>query len=102
MSDYVKDMTPEVTWRELTLGCAVFEPATSAVVETGDWRTSRPVIDWDKCKQCLLCVPVCPDMSIPLDDQGKRLDFDYFYCKGCGICANACPFGAITMTREEK
>ena len=61
----------------------------------------KPVINWDKCKQCLLCVPVCPDMSIPVVDS-KRGDFNYFFCKGCGICANACPFGAIEMVKDEK
>ena len=44
----------------------------------------------------LLCVPVCPDVSIPVKD-GKRLDFDYDHCKDCGICASVCPFGAIEM-----
>ena len=29
-----------------------------------------------KLKQCLLCVPVCPDSSIPVTD-GKRAAFDY-------------------------
>ena len=55
-----------------------------------------PVLVQDKCRQCLLCVPVCPDVSIPVKD-GKRLDFDYDHCKGCGICASVCPFGAIEM-----
>ena len=50
----------------------------------------------DKCKQCLLCTPVCPDCSIPVKD-GKRGEFDYDHCKGCGICAKVCPFGAIEM-----
>ncbi|OUP70310.1 ferredoxin [Anaerotruncus colihominis] len=102
MSHLAKDMTPSVTWKEITPGCNIFEGGTSQVVETGDWRTIKPVIDWAKCKQCLLCAPVCPDMSIPVNKEGKREDFDYFFCKGCGICANACPFGAITMVRDEK
>ena len=50
----------------------------------------------DKCKQCLLCAPVCPDSSIPVVN-GMRGDFDYDHCKGCGICVKACPFGAIEM-----
>ena len=83
-------------------GCNIYEGGTSSVVETGDWRTMKPVIDWDKCRQCLLCAPVCPDMSIPVNGEGKREDFDYFFCKGCGICANTCPFGAITMVKDEK
>ena len=52
----------------------------------------------EKCKQCLLCVPVCPDSSIPVKE-GKRLDFDLDHCKGCGICEKACPFDAIIMKK---
>lgn len=101
MKHLAKDMTPEVTWRDITPGGAIFEGGTSETVQTGDWRTIKPVLDADKCRQCLLCVPVCPDMSIPMED-GKRGDFNYFYCKGCGICANVCPFDAITMVKDEK
>ncbi len=101
MSHLAKDMTPQVTWRDITPGCNIYEGGTSVTGETGDWRTERPVIDFAKCKQCLLCVPVCPDMSIPVKD-GKRGDFNYFFCKGCGVCSNVCPFGAITMVPEEK
>ena len=102
MTRYLRVMTPDVTWKDITPGCNIYEGGTSAVVETGDWRTMKPVIDWDKCKQCLLCAPVCPDMSIPVNQEGKREDFDYFFCKGCGICANTCPFGAITMVKNDK
>ena len=101
MSHFAKDMTPSITWKEITPGCNIYEGGTSVSVETGDWGTERPVIDFAKCKQCLLCVPVCPDMSIPITD-GKRGDFNYFFCKGCGVCSNVCPFGAITMVPEQK
>lgn len=87
-------------WQDITEGNKIFEPATSRHFCTGEWRTSTPVFDEEKCKQCLLCIPVCPDSSIPVKD-GKREDFDYDHCKGCGICAKVCPFGAITM-REGK
>ena len=99
MSKYEKNTAPDVKWQDITLACDVFEGGTAAAIETGDWRTIKPVIDWDKCKQCLLCVPVCPDMSIPVTADGKRAVFDYFFCKGCGICANACPFNAISMVK---
>ena len=49
----------------------------------------------------MLCVPFCPDSSIPVKD-GKRLDFDFKHCKGCGICVKVCPFDAIDFVKEEK
>ena len=91
----------KITWQELTTGVEIYEPATSLLVETGDWRVDVPVFKEDKCKQCLLCVPFCPDSSIPVKD-GKRLDFDFKHCKGCGICVEVCPFDAIDFVKEEK
>lgn len=81
---------------QLTEGLMVFAGGTSKLFQTGDWRTNTPVVDEEKCKQCLLCTPVCPDGCIPVKD-GKRQAFDMMHCKGCGICANVCPFGAIEM-----
>ncbi len=83
-------------YTELTEGLQLYAGGTSRLFKTGEWRTNTPVLDSDKCRQCLLCAPVCPDSSIPVKN-GRRLDFDYDHCKGCGICAKACPFGAITM-----
>lgn len=90
-----------IGWRELELGCCVYGGSTATEFNTGEWRVDTPVVDWDKCKQCLICVAVCPDSSIPVVDK-KRADFDYEHCKGCGICAKACPFKAITMKVGEK
>lgn len=81
---------------DLTEGLMIFAGGTSREFNTGEWRSFTPVIDMEKCKQCLLCTPVCPDCAIPVKD-GKRGEFDLDHCKGCGICEKACPFGAITM-----
>jgi pyruvate ferredoxin oxidoreductase delta subunit len=86
-------------WQDLTEGLAMPVPATSKEFLTGKWTTIKPQLDTEKCTQCLLCVPVCPDSSIPVKDC-KRLDFDLDHCKGCGICAKACPVNAITMKEE--
>ncbi len=94
-----RDIDEQTPWQEMTLGGEISEPATSLYVRTGEWRSDAPVWDAAKCKQCLLCVPYCPDSSIPVVD-GYRSDFDYDHCKGCGICWKVCPFHAIQMRKE--
>ena len=91
-----KEINEQSKWYDLTEGLMIYEPGTSVDTMTGEWRTQTPVFIEEKCRQCLLCVPVCPDSSIPVKNR-KRLDFDYDHCKGCGICAKVCPFDAITM-----
>lgn len=88
-------------WQQLTPGGMVLASGNSTEFNTGDWRTERPVLAEAKCRQCLLCAPVCPDLSIPVRE-GQREAFDLGFCKGCGICAQVCPFQAITMIPEEK
>ncbi|NTV88893.1 MAG: 4Fe-4S binding protein [Clostridiales bacterium] len=93
------DINETTPWREMTPGGEIYEPQTSWKFNTGDWRTNTPAFIEEKCKQCMLCVPFCPDSSIPVKD-GKRLDFDFMHCKGCGICFKVCPFDAITFDKE--
>jgi len=96
----MKDINTNSTYREMTPGGAIYGGGNAEDFRTGDWRTDAPTWHEDKCKQCLLCFPVCPDASIPVKD-GKRLNFDFDHCKGCGICSRVCPFGAISMSGEE-
>ncbi len=94
MSKKAAEINEQIPWQELTTGCEIYEPGTSRLTMTGEWRSKIPVFHKEKCKQCLLCAPFCPDSSIPVKD-GKREDFDYDHCKGCGICVTVCPFDAI-------
>jgi len=64
------------------------------------WRTFKPVIDYNKCVNCLRCFLVCPDGVI--DKSGDKLEIDFDYCKGCGVCAVECKLGAIQMVKEVK
>ena len=92
----ITKLTEKAPYQDITPGNAVYGGGGAATFNTGEWRTQTPVLSKEKCKQCLLCAPVCPDGSIPVENS-KRLDFDYDHCKGCGICVAACPFDAITM-----
>lgn len=86
---------------KLTPGGDIYTAGNALEFKTGDWRSIRPVYIAEKCKQCGLCFPVCPDDAIPVKEDLKRTDFNFDYCKGCGICAKVCPFGAIEMKEEE-
>ena len=72
----ISKINEKSTYDELTEGLHMYAAATSKQFNTGEWRTNTPVFNEEKCKQCLLCVPVCPDSSIPVENC-KRKDFDY-------------------------
>ena len=101
LSTNVSSANEKNGWKDIDQAGAIREGGTAMLVNTGDWRTMIPAFIEEKCKQCLLCFPVCPDSSIPVKD-GKRQDFDFVHCKGCGICVKVCPFGAMTIGKEEK
>lgn len=95
------EINETITYQDITPGGAIYESCTSNIVNTGDWRINIPTFIEEKCKHCMLCVPVCPDSSIPVKGN-IRLDFDFKHCKGCGICYKVCPFDAITFGKEDK
>lgn len=49
----------------------------------------------DACKECMLCVTVCPYESRVL--KNKQMSVDEQSCRTCGICASVCPTAALYM-----
>ena len=90
------DINSKTPMEDLTIGGNIYKSGNAREFKTGDWRSICPVWIEEKCKQCLLCVPVCPDSCIAVKEN-KRQPIDLDHCKGCGICVKACPFNAITM-----
>jgi len=86
-------------WKQLPLGGLILDAGNSEEYETGSWRSSRPIIDMDRCSHCLFCWLFCPEGAIQVKD-GKLAGIDLDHCKGCGICAHECPRKAITMVEE--
>lgn len=79
----------------------IMEPGTAREYKTGSWRSMRPVVDKEKCINCLVCWMYCPDNSI-IVEKGEMKGIKLSHCKGCGICANQCPKDAIVMVEEGK
>lgn len=69
------------------------------ILDVGDWKSQRPVVNRSKCCHCGTCYLFCPTGCI--DDKGTYFEAGLSFCKGCGICAAECPVRAITMVREE-
>ena len=79
---------------------AIHAAMTSEQVQTGLWRTRRPVIDPDHCKRCWwLCSTYCPDGAIKVDEAGLPR-IDYAHCKGCMVCVAQCPNHAVEVMAE--
>ena len=77
-------------WKEMPLGGIVAEPGSTHEYRTGGWRTYKPLLEAERCSNCLTCWILCPDSAVLVED-GKVVGFDYEHCKGCGICAKECP-----------
>jgi len=87
-------------WKSLPIAATLTEPGSSLKYKTGDWRAFKPVVDKEKCVNCLICWIYCPDSAVIR--QEKWIEINYDYCKGCGICAHECPKEAIKMEEEQK
>ncbi len=73
---------------------------TSKQMQTGLWRTMRPVVDYDHCNRCWwVCSTFCPDGAIAVTEEGQP-QIDYDHCKGCLICVTQCPPHAIEAIPE--
>ena len=67
-------------------------------LDTGCWRSERPVLHKEKCTYCGLCALYCPVQC--LIDKKEYFLPNFDYCKGCGICSRECPQDAIVMQPE--
>lgn len=96
MSSDLTKLGLDCKWSDLTEGMQIYGEKTSEEFNTGEWASTKPLINEELCIHCLMCVPVCPDSAITVVD-GKRGPLDYMHCKGCGICVKTCPKDALTM-----
>lgn len=101
MDKKLPEINTAPTWKEIEVGLAISQPGSARKYRTGDWRSSRPVVDKNRCIKCGVCYIFCPDMAVR-KTEGSFFEADLFYCKGCGICAEECFTSCITMIIEEE
>jgi dihydroorotate dehydrogenase (fumarate) len=58
------------------------------------YKQSLPVLDKDKCIDCMLCQKICPYFAI---DYPGVITFNPEKCFECGLCIAKCPTGAISF-----
>lgn len=79
----------------------IASPGNAVKRHTGSWRIVRPAIDCTACTHCRLCLTLCPDAAIHLDEHGAPV-VDYGNCKGCMICGHECPVHCIHEEKEVR
>lgn len=52
-----------------------------------------PVIDLSKCIDCKICIKICPEIAMKLDDKVINV---HTRCIRCGLCESRCPTEAIS------
>ncbi|MFO7969646.1 MAG: 4Fe-4S binding protein [Bacillota bacterium] len=61
------------------------------------YKRSLPVLDEDKCIDCMLCQKICPYFAI---DYPGVITFNPDKCFECGLCIAKCPTNAISFKEE--
>jgi pyruvate ferredoxin oxidoreductase delta subunit len=87
---YKYQLKTEATWSDAN--------QKMLALDTGSWRTERPVLDKALCNYCGLCSLYCPPQC--MKDKNDHYEVDLAFCKGCGICAHECPKKALSMKPE--
>jgi len=73
------------------------QPVTVALTHTG-----RVLIDASWCKECAICVNVCPKDVFEQDVHGQVVPVRDEACVYCDLCVLFCPDFAITLVRFEE
>ncbi len=95
---------------ELCQGCVARPCVSTCKFGAIQIKDGKSVIDGSKCKNCGMCIPVCPysaivKLKVPCEDacpvgaiaknEVGHAEIDFDKCISCGACVGACPFAAV-------
>ena len=95
---------------ELCQGCVARPCVSTCKFGAISIKDGRSVIDGEKCKNCGMCMSVCPysaivRLKVPCEDacpvgaihknEMGHAVIDFDKCISCGACVGACPFAAV-------
>ena len=75
-----------------------FLPVESTLSQEAALEEALRCFNCGICNACDYCRLYCPEMSVLVEDEQRRIDLDY--CKGCGLCVAECPRNAMTLKEE--
>lgn len=60
----------------------------------------------ERCKQCGLCIPVCPKKAISFGENMNKAGYynvviDHEKCIACGMCYTTCPDGVYEVLGDK-
>ncbi|MEY2410995.1 MAG: hypothetical protein QOF48_3665 [Verrucomicrobiota bacterium] len=74
--------------------------AETGAAKHGDWKPWFPVIDYDRCTNCMQCLSFCLFGVYGVDDQNKIQAQNHDNCKtNCPACSRVCPEAAIMFPK---
>ncbi|MHA1584883.1 MAG: 4Fe-4S binding protein [Promethearchaeota archaeon] len=93
-----KDITQTVA----QAGSAAILAATPLVQGYIEKEMVIPVFQRDLCVLCGLCISICPNSALSIEND--KIILNEVACNACGLCQPSCPTGAIQMknTREDQ
>jgi Pyruvate/2-oxoacid:ferredoxin oxidoreductase delta subunit len=74
--------------------------AELGAVNHGDWKPWFPVIDYDRCTNCMQCLSFCLFGVYGVDEQNRIQAQNHDNCKtNCPACSRVCPEAAIMFPK---
>lgn len=72
-------------------------------VEHGNWKPWFPVIDYDRCTNCMQCLSFCLFNVYGVDDDNQIQAQNHDNCKtNCPACSRVCPEAAIMFPKYKS